>query len=166
MKTLLSHRKASFILQRAWSPAALLLCLAAQSSQADSVWTGGTSNDWNLPANWSAGYPGATNAIVNPNAGAFPIPTISANATTVNDIRINDTGAGTATVNQTAGAITQTGWFRIATTGGGTGIFNFSGGTETVTGGRVHIGESGNGVMNISGSAQLIANGGEGFVLG
>lgn len=160
-----SIRKSPFILQHSWS-VALLLGLAAQSSYADSFWTGGTSNDWNLPANWSAGYPGGTNAIVNPNGGAFPIPTISANATTVNDIRINDTGAGTATVNQTGGTITQTGWFRIATTAGGTGIFNMSGGTETVTGGRVHIGESGTGVMNISGGATINASGGEGFVLG
>ena len=132
---------------------------------ADSFWTGTVSADWNTPGNWSAGYPGATNAIVNPNVAAFPIPTISANATTVNDIRVNDTGAGTATVNQTNGTITQTGWFRIATTAGGTGIFNMSGGTETVTGGRVYVGESGTGVMNISGTAVLNASGGDGFVL-
>ena len=140
------------------------LLLGAVPAFADSVWTGASSLDWNNAANWSAGYPAATNAIVNPNAGAFPNPTILADAVTVGDIRVNDTTAGTATVNQTAGTITQTGWFRIATGAGGTGVFNMSGGTNNVTGGRVLVGENGTGTLNVSGGSMNFS-GGEGFML-
>ncbi len=140
------------------------LLLGSLPVLADSVWTGVSSLDWNDAANWTAGYPAATNAIVNPNVGAFPDPTISANAVTVTDIRVNDTAGGTATLNQTAGAITQTGFFRIATGAGGTGIFNVSGGTNTVTGAQVLVGESGTGTMNVSGGT-LNFSGGQGFML-
>ena len=129
------------------------LLTATVSLHAQSFWTGAVSTDWNDPANWSAGYPAGVDAIVNPVAGPNPTPTISANAATVSDIRINDTAGGTATVNQTGGTITQNGWFRIATAAGGTGIYTISGGTNTINGARFHVGESGTG-SSISAAAR------------
>ena len=162
MKTPRSIRKSPFILQRTWSPVALLLCLAAQSSFADSTWIGGTSTDWSNAANWSAGVPTGTNAIINTSPAN--IATITANVPGVVDIIIGN-GAGTnGRVNETAGTLsTGTGNWMFVGEGGGTGTFNLA--NTATTGGPLTGFGLGSGSVNVggtSGTAGRLYIGGQG----
>ena len=109
------------------------------------TWDGANPGDWNTAANWTPdGVPNGVDAIVNSGEAQ-----ISANAPNPNDLRVNDTNAGTATVTQSAGSITVNAWTRFGTTAGGTGVYNLNGGTLTANS-RVNIGEGGTGTLNIT----------------
>ena len=107
---------------------------------ADATWIGGTSQNWNTGANWSANPPTGSFFINTNAAGVYPI--ISANsAFTPVDIIIGDGVVGgasnTGRVDQTTGSLaTGSGnWLMVGRNGMGT--YNLTGGT--LTAGGIHI---------------------------
>ena len=151
---------------------------------ANSTWIGGTSTDWNNPANWSAGL-ATDNVFVNTTPAN--IATITANpAVTQKDIFVGQGGGNTGRVDHTAGTVTTSGanWMFIGQ--GGTGTFNeantavgggaltgFGLGSGSMTNwGRIYVGQTGgNGKMNINTSGTIavsndiyVADGGTGVL--
>ncbi|MFO0788433.1 MAG: autotransporter-associated beta strand repeat-containing protein [Pirellulales bacterium] len=120
-------------------------------AQADTTWTGLTSQDFNTASNWDNGLPGTGNndAIVSLATGNYPI--LAGNATSSRDVRVG-TGAN-GRLDQTAGTLNtgEGSWFwhgylaanatynlaNTAATGGtytgfgqGTGSINIGGSTK------------------------------------
>ncbi|MFO0788435.1 MAG: autotransporter-associated beta strand repeat-containing protein [Pirellulales bacterium] len=120
-------------------------------AQADTIWTGLTSQDFNTASNWDNGLPGTGNndAIVSLATGNYPI--LAGNATSSRDVRVG-TGAN-GRLDQTAGTLNtgEGSWFwhgylaanatynlaNTAATGGtytgfgqGTGSINIGGSTK------------------------------------
>lgn len=116
---------------------------------ADSFWIGGTSTDWNDPANWSAGVPSGTNAQINVITANIATVTVNPIATPV-DIFIGN-GAGTVgKVNQSGGTLSTGGgnWMFVGAVGG-TGTYNLA--DTTTTGGTLTGFGTGAGGTNVSG---------------
>lgn len=153
---------------------AVTICLSG--SAFGTVWSGGTSTDWNNNANWAGGTgTGGSNAIISTTPAN--IATISANivATPV-DILVGDGAGAAGRLIQNAGsANTGNGNWMIVGRGTGTGTFDLAntaatGGTLTgyglgsgsmtvgnaSTGGRLYVGDGGTGVVNVNTSGSLI----------
>lgn len=153
---------------------AVTICLSG--SAFGTVWSGGTSTDWNNNANWAGGTgTGGSNAIISTTPAN--IATISANivATPV-DILVGDgTGASGRLIQNAGGANTGNGNWMIVGRGTGTGVFDLANtattggtltgyglgsGTMTVgnssTGGRLYVGDGGTGTVNVNTSGSLI----------
>ena len=160
-------------------PAILPLSFAATLLPALAVnydWdNGGGTGDWNLATNWSPdGLPTTgDNVFLGVDGGALKVITLAATPTnpTILEVGLARTGNGTATVNQTGGSLTVTGWFNLgqgfAGTGDrdGTGIWNMSGnavlnathangGLTTIGAGFTPTGYN-TGILSISGNAHF-----------
>lgn len=66
---------------------------------------------------------------------------------------------GTATVNQTGGSFTSGAWIGLSNFGGGTVNYNISAGSIVSNGDVFTVGEDGAGNLNVSGTADVQANG-------
>ena len=128
MKTPTSHSRASLtatVLNHARWLGCLLVgaAMLGSNSALAAIWVGGTSTDWNVPANWSGAYSG----IFSINTIPANIATISANfSTTPTSILIGNTTAGR--VNHVAGnASVSTGNdLVLGRSTGGNGTYNLA----------------------------------------
>ncbi len=131
--------------------AAALLSVSTRAFAADITWNG-TTGDYNVAGNWSAGVPGGgDNAINNTNSSVL----IQAGDPdwAAFDLRAGDAPGSTGTYEQTGSNVTANSWFRLATNNSqSTGYYNLSSGTLTVHG-HFHVGEQGTGVFNQTGGA-------------
>lgn len=93
-------------------PSTLLLSLAVIPSTLPAIttnWTGAVSNDWNNPANWSAGVPAAADvANINTLTNTPTVP----GGTTLVELWAGGPG-GEGNFNITSGTVTATGWTAI-----------------------------------------------------
>jgi autotransporter-associated beta strand protein len=110
-------------------------------SQADTTWTGATSQDWNNAGNWNNGLPSSGNgAIFIPIAtGNYPILANSASAGW--DIHIGDGGAANGRLDQTAGTLTTgSGNWAFIGVSGATGTYNITG-SASFSASRINLGD-------------------------
>ena len=75
-----------------------------------------------------------------------------------NSIHLGNPDA-TINVNQNGGRLTSNNWIGIANEGGGNVVYNISAGQMVSMGDILTVGEDGNGTLNVSGTADIQANG-------
>ena len=128
--------------------------VAATGMAADTLWTGVTDNDWGTSGNWTNGVPGtADNAWI-----VGGTPSISTTPSSINNLILNqgtlaisadftavggamgDGGSASdvATINQTDGAVSFTGWAAMGLAAG-TYEYKLSGGSLTLRSGWDHL---------------------------
>ncbi len=162
----LARRLARRQAQRKWvavsaAVGGLTLTWASLAHAADAQWNASTG-DFNVATNWNPnGVPTTpTNAIVS-NGG---VVLIQAGDPAWNpfDVRAGDNVdgvTGNGTYVQTGSTVTANSWFRLgADAAGVTGTYNQSAGAF-IGHGNVRIGESGTGILNLSGTANFSADG-------
>ena len=177
--------------RRALSRKALLgiasLTAAASSLHADATWVGGTSNDWNLAANWSSSPSNPTgNFTLNLATGNYPVMNATS-AFTPTDVLIGSATGQTGRFDQTAGSMSLAvigangNWFKVGQSGGtGTynladtsvtgqsGITTYGQGSGSLTVGKFFVGgayfaSNGTGTVNINTSGTLTAQSTQSF---
>jgi len=128
--------------------------VAAMPSDAASLWSGTTNQDWNTATNWGGAFPAGANALINTATGNFPL--ISANPTfTPVDIIIGQAN-NTGRLDQTAGtAATGNGnWMVVGQGALGNGTFNLA--DTAATGGTLTGFAAGTGSVNVGGTSTTI----------
>jgi fibronectin-binding autotransporter adhesin len=116
----------------------MLAGLPSISFGSASTWVGGTSTDWNLAANWSAGIPTSGTATIN--SVPANICTITANPSVApNDVAVGVAAGTTGRVDHRAGTLTQgvigsTGNWVFIGGGNATGVGTYNLADTSVTG--------------------------------
>ena len=132
----------------------ITICFGGSTFAADRPWTGATSTDWTVAANWTGGLPGGgDNAVVNVNSVSSPV--VNNNTAAVNEVWAGNGGGTNGRIELGAGGtITANGWTALGRNGG-TGTLNMSGGNLNNGGGSFIIGAGGgtNGTLNMTGGA-------------
>jgi autotransporter-associated beta strand protein len=140
------------------------LNFAAPETRADSYWQGGTS-DFNSPASWNpAGVPAqvvngvAVDINADNDSGSNNVCLIQPGDPVWNpwDIRAGDGANASGAFLQTGGTVNIGGWFRLADSTGSTGFFILSNGMVNCNL-QAHVGEVGNGVLEIDGGTFNVA---------
>ena len=133
---------------------------------ADATWVGGTSQDWNTGANWSANPPTGSFTINTATAGVYPI--ISANSAFAPvDILVGVGVAGSVDQNAGTNSTGAGNWLIMGQNNGGAGTYNLNGGT--LNAGAIHMNHNGSGsstsTLNVSGTvnsgAETVVNDGQ-----
>ena len=149
---------------RMMTVALLLWNLVLSAAQADSYWQGGSS-DFNNPASWNpAGVPATVvnGTTVNINAdndsGSNNVCLIQPGDPVWNpwDIRAGDGVNASGAFLQTGSTNNIGGWFRLADSTGSAGFYTLSNGVVNCAL-QAHVGEVGNGVLEIDGGIFNVA---------
>jgi fibronectin-binding autotransporter adhesin len=119
-------------------------------AHAGNTWTGTTSQDWNLAANWGGAFPAAGNNVttINTATGNYPIITVTPTWATPYDISIGATAAGR--LDQTGGTLSTGNGNWLFVGNGATGTFNLA--NTSTTGGTLTTYGQGTGSVTVGGS--------------
>ncbi len=145
--------------------------VATQSAEAQSVWEGTTSSEWNEPGNWDpAGVPDGVDVTVN--VKTHNVATISGALSGTPNLVLVGRGAGSdGQVNHSAGDIVLGGELFVGSsdaTGGGIGEYNLTGSGSLASSNWINIGGGGpdenvassSGVFNMNTTGSLTVPGG------
>lgn len=145
----------------------------ATTALGDTTWTGGASQDWSNPANWTNGVPlDASNngsTFVNTPTGNFPIYSAGTTQTDF-DVFVGNGTSNSGRLDQSAGtlAVGNGNWLFVGASGGN-GTYNLTG-DANLDAGAVNVGAWGSpgatGVLNMNSTGTINATAGQrgGFV--